>query len=78
MTKFYFADFLISVTLHTNLCNMSKQKIAHYMLIGSIIFGAVATLGYYKIVIIKFLSQYNFEFLLIGFIGLLLVRFLRK
>jgi len=40
--------------------------------------GAVGILGHYKIVIIKYISDFNFEMLLIGFIALLVLRLMKK
>lgn len=46
--------------------------------LAAIISGTIGILGNYDIVIIKFLSDYNFEFLLAGFAILLVLKLLKK
>ncbi len=57
---------------------MNKLKISHYLWIAALISGALGVLGKYDLVIIKGLSNFSFELLLIGFVLLIVVRLVKK
>lgn len=56
---------------------MNKLKITQYIWIAALVSGAIGILGEYDLVVIKGVSKYSFELLLIGF-GLLVVTKLFK
>ncbi len=57
---------------------MKKIDTVRYLWLAAVISGATGILGYYKIVIIKHVSGYSFELLLIGFALLLALRLFKK
>jgi hypothetical protein len=57
---------------------MSSAKFNKIIWITVLLAGAIGTLGYYEIVIIKGITKYSFEFLLTGYLILLFARLLKK
>jgi hypothetical protein len=55
-----------------------KLDVNKIIWIIAIVAGAIAVLGYYDLVVIKGVSKYNFEFLLVGFVVLLGARLFKK
>lgn len=57
---------------------MTRKKIQQILWLAAITTGLIGVLGQYEIVIIKFLSNYNFEFLLTAFILMVILKLLKK
>ncbi|MBI9066977.1 MAG: hypothetical protein JEZ09_06770 [Salinivirgaceae bacterium] len=57
---------------------MTSKKIQRILWLAAIVAGLIGVLGQYEIVIIKFLSNYNFEFLLTAFILMVILKLMKK
>lgn len=57
---------------------MSGAKISKIIWISALVFGTVAILGAYDLVVIKGISKYNFELLLAGYALLVITRLVKK
>jgi len=57
---------------------MDKAKISKYLWITAAGFVTLAVLSEYKLVVIKGVSNYNFEYLLVGIILVVILKFLKK
>ena len=57
---------------------MSGVKLMRIFWISAIVFGAIGVLGNYDIVVIKGISKYSFELLLIGYSLLIITRLLKR
>ncbi|MDA3893889.1 MAG: hypothetical protein PF517_19695 [Salinivirgaceae bacterium] len=57
---------------------MNKAKISQYILITALVSGAIGILGEYDWVVIKGVSKYSFELLLVGFGLLVLSKLFKK
>jgi hypothetical protein len=57
---------------------MDKTKVLRYILLAAIVSVTIGVLGEYKWVVIKGVSNYNFEFVLAGFLLLALTKMFKK
>lgn len=57
---------------------MSKAKTLRILWIAALILGAIGILGHFNLVIIRYVSDYNFELLLIGFVILVVMRLMKR
>lgn len=57
---------------------MKKTDTIKILWLAAVICGAIGILGYYKLVVIKHVSEYSFELLLVGFAILLAFRLFKK
>lgn len=57
---------------------MDKTKVLRYILLAAIVSVTIGVLGEYDLVVIKGVSNYNFEFVLAGFLLLTLTKMFKK
>ena len=57
---------------------MTSKKIQRILWLAAITAGLIGVLGQYEIVIIKYLSNYNFEFLLTAFALMVILKLMKK
>jgi hypothetical protein len=57
---------------------MDKTKVLRYILLAAIVLVTIGVLGEYDLVVIKGVSKYNFEFVLVGFLLLALTKMFKK